>query len=134
MATGSTGLTPAPTALGPWGWVALIQEPPVLREPMERKASDSIKNMDCKLLTRILGNYIIIIQPSQAKQIDAQSKPQQVHAGSQDSAEEVQDKLELHTAVANKEGAFFELKSLFNRTHPRRKQSAESFGLISPGW
>lgn len=101
---------------------------------MERKASDSIKNMDCKLLTRILGNYIIIIQLSQAKQIDAQSKPQQVHAGSQDSTEEVQDKLELHTAVANKEGAFFELKSLFNRTRPRRKQTAESFGLISPGW
>lgn len=61
-------------------------------------------------------------------------KPQQVHAGSQDSAEEVQDKLGLHTAVANKEGAFFELQSLFNRTRSRRKQTAESIGLISPGW
>lgn len=32
-------------------------------------------------------------------------KPQQVHTGFQDIAEEVQDKLELHTAVVNKEGA-----------------------------
>lgn len=64
MTTGSVGLmSPLPTSAGGlWGVAALIQEfIPVLKEPVEKKASGSIKNMDCKLLTRILSNYIIIM-------------------------------------------------------------------------
>lgn len=67
ITTGSMGLvgtfnelvSPLSTsAQGLWGCAVLIQGlTPGLKEPVEKKANGPIKNMDCKLLTRILGNY-----------------------------------------------------------------------------